>query len=135
VFGLNFGDRMIPDATQTLGEALSVVLRNITVGAGPCVPTFWNDSLIVCTVGSGVDVDVAVLVSVAGLRNVVVSGLLGYHAPSLSVSLPHNGPTNGGTSIVFSGNNFGPPSSPLTVTIIGTLPPRSYPCVVSVSAM
>jgi IPT/TIG domain len=133
VFGLNFGSHVVPTATQTLGEALNSVFRNITVGSSLCVPTFWNDSLVVCAVGSGVAADVAVVVSVSGLKNVAVPGLLGYLPPSLGMSSPHNGTTSGGTTIVFSGSNFGPSSSPLTVNIVGWSPSRSYPCVVSVS--
>ncbi len=74
-------------------------------------------------------------VVVQGQRNTFSnSSLFGYRPPVVTAVSPQSCSSAGNVELSFWGFNFGPPSSPLTVTLQKRSAP-SIPCIVSVSAL
>jgi hypothetical protein len=130
IVGINFGGSLVPGEALSFTSWLVNTGRGVTIDGGPCVVQSWADREIVCTAAEGVSASPRLVVTVADLSNEVQTGLLAYLPPSLSGFLePNKGDSSGGYSVVFTGSNFGPPSSVLTLYFNHA--GARYPCVVT----
>ncbi len=130
ITGSNFGAGRMPGEGASFGEWLASTGRGVTIDGGPCVVQSWANNEIVCTAAEGVSASPRLAVFVADLSNEEQTGLVAYLPPTLSGFLePNHGDSSGGYSVVFTGANFGPASSLLTLYFNHA--GRRYPCVVT----
>jgi hypothetical protein len=103
------------------------------VSLGSC--SVLSDSLLRCAGLSGVGVDHGFEVTVAGQPSGLTGPLVSFAPPSISAVSPDRFPTDGGTNITVTGDDFGPPASrsvwqTLNATAFVRLGPWQYGCSV-----
>ena len=78
----------------------------VTINNNNCVPSFWNDSTIVCATPAGQGQNLFVLVTSAFQTN-LVPYVWSYLPPSISSVNPGKADTNGNVKINITGSSFG----------------------------
>lgn len=95
-------------------------MSSVLVGSNLAVViTTWNTGLIIFKLPEGVGAGLQVKVTTQSGAIIICSNLFDYNAPLLFALSPSSGPAAGGTTVIATGNNFGPAGTSATVLIDG----------------
>jgi hypothetical protein len=93
-------------------------MSSVMVGSNAAaVITTWNAGLIIFKLPEGVGAGLQVKVTTQSGAIIICSDLFDYNAPLLFALSPASGPAAGGTTVIATGNHFGPPGTSATVLI------------------